>query len=354
MLFSIGTKVRLLHTGDEGVVEDWLEHDLIAVRLPDGDVIPVLTEALERIEADVPSNVKAKFITGKKKAEPLPLVPLPTDSQYMVLKPQGLQLAFDPVLRPDGVPDYYRMYLINDTQLHFIYQLGMDLLKQSVWQTQGRLGPRTMMEAGSLRYSELNNSAEVSVEVWRLLPEGKGTGGRISRNLKLKPTQFFKKIITAPYLNRQVYLYQLFSDKALNEKKEQPTKAAKPESLREYTSREGVKKTDNSWFNLREMPNEVWEMATFKNEIDLHIQSLVDDPAAVPKKQILGMQMSHFESFINHAIRLGVERVFVIHGIGEGKLRDEINKRLDANPEVKSYKNEYHARYGYGATEVVF
>ncbi|MEL7427173.1 MAG: hypothetical protein AAFN81_29540 [Bacteroidota bacterium] len=63
MVFSKGTKVRLIHTGDVGEVEDWLEHDLIAVRLPDGEVIPVLQEAIERLESETPSKVKAKFVT---------------------------------------------------------------------------------------------------------------------------------------------------------------------------------------------------------------------------------------------------------------------------------------------------
>ncbi len=355
MVFSKGTKVRLIHTGDIGEVEEWLEHDMVGVRLADGEVIPVLVEAVERIESDSPSKVKGKFVPGKKKVEPLPLQPLPTDSQYTVLKPQGLQLAFDPVNRPDGRPDYYRIYLINDTQLNFLYQLGLQLRKQSVWKTQGRLGPRTMVEAGSLRYSELNESAEVKVETWRLLPDGKGTGQRLDRLLKLKPTQFFKKLTTAPYLNRQVILYALFTEKELNQKKESPKVAPPKQSLQSYTSNAAEEQKDNKgWFNLQEMPNEVWELATFKNEIDLHLQNLVDDPSSIRKDQILEVQLSHFEAFMERAIRLGVERVFVIHGVGEGRLRDTIKGRLEKMPEVKSFKNEYHGRYGYGATEVIF
>ena len=355
MVFSIGTKVRLIHTGDTGVVEDWLEHDLIAVRLSDGEVIPVMTEALERLELNTPPKVKAKFVPGKKKVEPLPLQPLPINSQYTVLKPQGLQLAFDPVLRADGRPDYYRIFLINDTQLHFLYQLGLRLKKNNVWKTQGRLGPRTMVEAGSLRYAELNESAEVHIENWRLLPEGKGTGQRLERLVKLKPTQFFNKLTTAPYLNRQVVLYQLFSEKELNEKKESPKKAPTKESLKQYTNKAAAEKSKtNRWFNLQEMPHEVWEKATFKNEIDLHIHSLLDDPTSIDKKQILSVQLSHLDDFMQRAIRLGVERVFIIHGVGEGKLRAAVQKRLEGMPEVKSFKNEYHGRYGYGATEVLF
>lgn len=355
MVFSIGMKVRLIHTGDEGVIDEMLEYDLVAVRLSDGEVIPVSIDALERSSEVAASKVKAKIVQGKKKVESLPLQPLPIDSQYMVLKPQGLQLAFDPVARADGSTDYYRIYLINDTQQNFLYQLSLHLDKRGVWNTQGRLGPRTMIETGNLQYSELNNNAEVHIENWRLLPDGKGTGGKLARELKLKPTQFFKKITTAPYLNRQVYLYQLFTPKEMAEKEASPKQQSPKESLQAYTSREAKQKSSNSqWFNLQEMPHEVWEMAAFKNEIDLHIQSLLEDPGSVPRKQILSTQLYHFDRFMRDAIRIGVDRVFVIHGIGEGKLREEINTRLSAMEEVKSFKNEYHARYGYGATEVLF
>ncbi|RME96879.1 MAG: hypothetical protein D6772_11235, partial [Bacteroidetes bacterium] len=57
--------------------------------------------------------------------------------------------------------------------------------------------------------------------------------------------------------------------------------------------------------------------------------------------------------YLDQAIRLGAERVFVIHGVGEGKLRDAIAERLRQNPQVVDFKNEYHPRYGFGATEVI-
>jgi dsDNA-specific endonuclease/ATPase MutS2 len=94
-------------------------------------------------------------------------------------------------------------------------------------------------------------------------------------------------------------------------------------------------------------------LATFKNEIDLHIENLSDHPQKIQKGQILSTQLRHFEEYMDRAIRLGAERVFIIHGLGEGKLRDAVAKRLAAMPEVKSFVNDYHPLYGYGATEVV-
>ena len=41
-------------------------------------------------------------------------------------------------------------------------------------------------------------------------------------------------------------------------------------------------------------------------------------------------------------------------GLQAGLLKQRIATRLLRMPEVKTFKNEYHARYGYGATEVIF
>jgi len=69
---------------------------------------------------------------------------------------------------------------------------------------------------------------------------------------------------------------------------------------------------------------------------------------------ILQIQEDHFNSYIYEAVRVGVDRVFIIHGVGEGILMKRIKAILDNIKEVKEYKNEYHFKYGYGATEVVF
>lgn len=348
-LFAIGTKVRLIHTGDIGVVDGLLEHDLVSVRLSDGEVIPVMPEALERAEA-YKEKVKAKVVPGKKKPEPLPIQQVMVDNQYTVLKPKGLQIAFDPIMKYEGPTDAYRIYLINDTRQNFLFNLRLSLQKKEIWKTQGRLGPQMMQETGSLRHQELNENAVVDLEIWRLLPEGKGTGGRLAKQLKIKPAQFFKKLVTAPYLNRACHLYLLFNPTELARKEASPKEKPR-ESLRSYTERQQPEQPQ-VWSNLQSIPHEVWEKAAFKNEIDLHIENLVEDPSGLSNKSILGVQLDHFEAYMRKAIQLGVERVFIIHGLGEGKLRTAIAKRLAQMPEVVSFKNEYHARYGYGATEV--
>jgi dsDNA-specific endonuclease/ATPase MutS2 len=44
----------------------------------------------------------------------------------------------------------------------------------------------------------------------------------------------------------------------------------------------------------------------------------------------------------------------IIHGVGVGKLRDEIHDILKLKKEVGSFINQYSPQYGYGATEIYF
>jgi dsDNA-specific endonuclease/ATPase MutS2 len=62
--------------------------------------------------------------------------------------------------------------------------------------------------------------------------------------------------------------------------------------------------------------------------------------------------MNTFEKHFELAYLHKRVSIIFIHGIGEGKLRDEIHERLRQKKSVKSFVNQYHPSYGYGATEV--
>lgn len=92
--------------------------------------------------------------------------------------------------------------------------------------------------------------------------------------------------------------------------------------------------------------------AAFPLSIDLHADKLIPASKAKSKVEILKIQMDTFSKYINEAINLGVDNIFVIHGIGEGKLRQRIHDYLDQMDHISGYVNEYHPKYGYGATEI--
>ena len=349
MLFAIGTKVRFKYTGDEGIITALLENGMVSVYLPKDDMeIPTFVEDLIKAEdyLQQQSSVKAKIVPAKKNKIPqAPKYP-PIEPQYTILKSKGIQLAFEPIQKTDGIPYKYLMYLINDTQYAIIFSFQLYLDKVLSIKNKGQLPAMSVLEIGELLYDQLNDFPKVEIEAWKITL--KGSGQRLFRSLKIKPKQFFKKAITAPFLHKKVHLYILFN------KLESKKTSIDKEDLKTYTKRNIRTNTSQIEYYQHFSQHDIKELAAFIPEIDLHIEQLIDRPNKMSNAEIIRIQLQHFEDFINKAIRLGVSRVFIIHGIGKGRLRDEIATRLIQNPDVKTFKNEYHAKYGFGATEVFF
>jgi len=87
---------------------------------------------------------------------------------------------------------------------------------------------------------------------------------------------------------------------------------------------------------------------------DLHAEKLVDDTSEFTPSELFDLQVQALEAFITQAAALGIKEVFIIHGLGKGKLRARVEQYLRYHGDVKSYKNEFHEKYGFGATRVVF
>ncbi len=86
-------------------------------------------------------------------------------------------------------------------------------------------------------------------------------------------------------------------------------------------------------------------------EVDLHIEELLEDTAGMDNSEIIRHQLRHFEKCLDEARRRPVKRFVVIHGVGKGRLRDEIRKLLTAD-KMEHYDAAL-SKYGYGATEII-
>lgn len=70
--------------------------------------------------------------------------------------------------------------------------------------------------------------------------------------------------------------------------------------------------------------------------------------------EMLGLQLKTFEKFYELSVTHIQPSLVIIHGVGTGKLRDEIHAALRLKKEVNYFVNQYHPAYGYGATEIFF
>ncbi len=91
-----------------------------------------------------------------------------------------------------------------------------------------------------------------------------------------------------------------------------------------------------------------------RSVIDLHIEKLSTNWKGLSNFEILTLQLNTFEKYFNLAVSHRQPSLIVIHGIGTGKLREEIHEILKYKKEVKSFVNQYHHNFGYGATEIFF
>jgi len=342
MLFAIGTQVRLKHTGDRGVITDILDSGMLQVRIEKSDMeIPVFEDDLERAEKMVSGFGKLKKpFPESEKAKPDEYAPVYQSS----FDPgeRGLYLAFDPI--QDSVNQVYRVCLLNATNFEFITSAQLNTRIQ-----KGQLIHRKMKAASveylfDILFDQLNDSLVFEFTCWKLTTAG--TGRKNHKSLKVKPGQFFKKLKKAPLLDRSVHLYFLFEGFTQQKKPEEDLKTYTQKKVRPIVYKPSKDQVHRH--------HDVQEYANFTGEIDLHVEKLFSRKGKMNNAEKLRLQLKHFDQFIEKAIRLGAPRVFIIHGIGKGKLRDIIASRLVQMPEVKTFKNEYHPKYGWGATEVIF
>ncbi len=90
----------------------------------------------------------------------------------------------------------------------------------------------------------------------------------------------------------------------------------------------------------------------FSYELDLHAEALIPNHESKSEEEILTIQISRAKNYVQQAIDFRAQRVYIIHGVGSGRLQSEVNQMLRKIKEVKEAINEYHPRYGMGVTEV--
>jgi len=331
MLFARGTKVRLKATGDVGEVVDLDADDLVWVLLEDGEEIPVYSDALLPYTGSVIKESPSSAVDKGPPENPL----------YTTLG-QGVFIAFDPVYGPDDIPEYYQILLLNDTSKKVQYQFKMMLEEDIIYDLSHLIPEAKSHYLGRLEYDELSEHPKMEIQLQKT---GVGSiDGVWSKMLRIKVKTFFKNQQNVEQLDREGILFFLTDS---IQSKDQSS-----DDLKTYTK---LNHTPKPKYRSGYVPvHASKEFAAFSTEIDLHIEHLTPLYANMRAGEKLRIQLKAFDAYLAKAIRLGVDRVFIIHGLGKGRLRDEIAKRLIQHPQVKTFKNEHHPRYGFGATEVIF
>jgi len=83
-------------------------------------------------------------------------------------------------------------------------------------------------------------------------------------------------------------------------------------------------------------------------EVDLHIEAIVEQAEGMSNAEILEVQLARFETALEGALRSGQKKIVFIHGLGNGRLKNEVRRRLEKRG--IAYQDAPFKEYGYGAT----
>jgi hypothetical protein len=250
----------------------------------------------------------------------------------------GVWLSFLPIFDKDvfddDVVEKFKMYLINQTEepYEFIYQIKFKGAPD--FELRNTILPFTDFYLHDIPFEEMNDSPKFEFE-FSLTNSNKKKADYFETIFKIKAKQLFQKIEEMRLKNDASFLFNLFE--------KYPDKLE--EVMPEYNYSHG------QHYDVSRIKE---KLEPARSVVDLHIEKLTDNWQSLSNFDILTIQLRNFEKFYNLAVAHRQPNLIVIHGVGTGKLRNEIHEILKLKREVKSFANQYHANFGFGATEIFF
>lgn len=336
MKYEIGDKIIVLHTQEEGKVIDIINDKMVMIEVK-GVKFPAYQDQI-----DFPYF---KMFTEKK---PLPVKKTIYIDQVRKEKTaprlqegNGVFLYFLPVfdkdIFDDDVVEKFRLHLVNQTQipLRFTYRLYAG--GQVHFELPNELRPLQDFYLHDVPMEDLSDNPRFCVEFSLATPDKK-KAPFFETEVKLKAKQLFKKIDELRRKHEPGFSYLLF---------EQYPDRVEEEKM-------DLTKLHHAGFKVYDAGRIREHLPPARSVIDLHIDKITDRWEYMDTAEILDIQLREFEKYFELATAHHLPSMIVIHGVGEGRLRDEIHDILRAKKEVRSFVNQYMSRYGYGATEIFF
>lgn len=335
MKFQTGDKVLLLHTGEEGEVVEIIDHDMLTVKVKDVE-FPVFQDQLEHPYYKIFSQLKSAAAPKKIHVDQLKPEPPVSDRDYGL--DSGVWLCFLPVFDKEivfeDVVDFFRVYIVNQTEFTYEFLYKYRFTHKTGLILRKKLEPGENLYLNNLSLEEMNDHPRFEFSI-QLTQRDLRKVASYETVFRIKPKQLFEQIEQLRHEKKAWFSYLLM--KRYPDDHEEFVKLSVPEESPFFDS--GSK-------------NE--SISAVRSVVDLHIEKITDDYLGMSNYEILSLQLKEFEKYYEAAVHHYQPVLTVIHGIGEGVLKKEIHQLLEGRDVVKSYSNDYHPAYGYGATEIRF
>lgn len=347
-LICIGDKVRFLNEVGGGTVVKILPKNQIIVKDENDFDYPVAMSDVVVVEKakenhnnqfkNFANNVVDNIKDNLNKVE----ATIITKTKIELKKDSKSAFLFAFIRNYDDKHDDFDCYLINDSNYFIFYHIvlcGENGFEKIDSET---LEPNTKINIGQLTRNQINNSKEIIIQSI-LFDNPKCTYHEmVERRIKITPIKFFQEhtFVDNDFFDEKAYIFELLKEdlglgNSIRTQKE----------FEEQMARKDIEEEDNSRRFQKRKPAETIE-------IDLHINKLIDSVVGLSNSEILDIQIKAFHKTMTDAILNKAGKVIIIHGIGNGTLKNTIRESIE-----KQYKLHYEdasfREYGFGATMVL-
>jgi hypothetical protein len=334
MKYQVGDIVLILHSQEEAEVVEILSDKMLLVDV-NGVQFPVYMDQIDFpyfkrfSEKKIVFPKKEKvYVDNLKKEE--------VTKKYHVYS--GVWLSFLPVfdkdIFDDDVVEKFKIYLLNQTSEPFqcLYQIKFKGAPE--FHLTNTILAFNEFYLHDIPFEEMNDAPKFEFDFSLSNPDKK-KALHFETSFKIKAKQLFQKIEEMKLKNEPTFSFLLFE--------KYPDKTE--EVIPDYHDSHG---------QLYEISKAKQMLEPARSVVDLHIEKLTDNWKGLSNFEILTIQLKNFEKYYNLAIAHRQLNLIVIHGIGTGKLRNEIHEILKTKKEVRTFANQYHHDFGFGATEIFF
>lgn len=334
MKFQSGDKILILTTKERGEVIEWINKEMLIVKVNE-IAFPVYADQI-----DFPYFFDFTDKTNPVKKDKKHIDEVRKEKVVVTQKVvDGVWLVFFPVLDKDIFDDdvisHFKLFVSNHTENEFNFDLSIFYGEKKEIDLRKNIKSFEELYFFDLPFENLNDqpSFEFIFSLQFIDPQ---KVAHFEVQFKPKGKQIFKKAEELLRLQQASFKYSLFDtlpDKPTEEKFD-------------------LSKLTSAGFKLYSSDKAKSFLPQPRTLIDLHIEKLVDNFSSLDSNFILSIQLDAFDKFYEDAIIHQLKSITVIHGVGTGRLKDEIHAMLRLKKDVKSFINRYTILFGYGATEI--
>lgn len=246
----------------------------------------------------------------------------------------GIHLTFMPVFHTVEMEDHVermKIFIVNHSHYTIEFRYDVRIANETLFSFLGTIQPFTDVY---LHYVDWETMQDIPRFEWSIKETLSSQYAMHKDVLKIRSAKLFEQIALMQNQNTATFQYTLLQDFDV---KQQEKEAFKLETL--------IPKTKTSARSVKDIP---------KYELDLHIECLVDNSKGLSNADMLSIQLAELERYLRIAINNKQDKMVVIHGVGKGVLRSEVQAVLKENLFVDKTESGWQAGYGFGATIAYF